>query len=210
MKVEEVNHPVAQEALTVLRDQRTQKEAFRAACDRMGLALFLHACRDLPVKRATVTTPLADCEGTHLTPTALIPVLRAGLGMLSAGLTILPDAYVGYLGYERDEETAEARSYYSKLPELKGCRVFLLDPMLATGGTMASCVQEVRAHEPESVVVVSVVSAPEGIERLKALGDQAPDYVVTGAVDSHLNEKKYIVPGLGDMGDRLYGTGAAG
>lgn len=209
MQVETVDHPAAQEALTILRDENTGKEAFRAACDRIGLALFLHASRDMPVQQIKVKTPLEECEGIRLAPTVLIPVLRAGLGMLNSGLTVLPDAHIGYLGYERDEATAQARAYYSKLPKLTGRRVFLLDPMLATGGTMASCVEAVREHEPESVVVVSVVSAPEGVERLRQLGDRAPNRVVTGAVDSHLNDKKYIVPGLGDMGDRLYGTGNA-
>lgn len=207
MKVEIADHPVAQDALRVLRDESTQKQAFREACDRIGLMLFAHATRTLAVEQGKVQTPLAEADAITLKPTVLIPVLRAGLGLLQPGLTILPDAAVGYLGYERDEATAQARSYYSKLPKLEGRTVYLLDPMLATGGTMHACVKEVRAQKPAAVVLVAVVAAPEGVAKLEELGDLAPDLVVTGALDSHLNERKYIVPGLGDMGDRLYGTG---
>ena len=168
--------------------------------------LLYEATSDLPVRRGKVQTPLAEADAIELeSEVVAIPVLRAGLGLLAPVLELLPRVSVGYIGLERDEETAVARIYYNKLPKLKGKIPLLLDPMLATGGSAAQALDMIKAAGGTDTRMVCVVAAPEGV---KVLEERHPEVVVyTAALDSHLNERAYIVPGLGDFGDRLFGTG---
>jgi uracil phosphoribosyltransferase len=152
-----------------------------------------------------VETPIGAASGHILDqPLAVVPILRAGLGMLEPVVEMFPRVAVGYIGLERHEGTAIARSYYNKLPDLTDCFTLCVDPMLATGGSASQAVSLIKAHRPEQVVMVSVVAAPEGVEKL--LNDHPELLIVTAAVDKGLDDRKYIVPGLGDFGDRLYGT----
>lgn len=169
------------------------------------MVLVLEATRDLPTKPKTVRTPLEEAGGRSLEgPIAAVPILRAGLGMLDAVVDLFPEVRVGYLGLERDEATFQPSEYYAKLPRLDDAFTLVLDPMLATGGSAQAALKSVKAAGATSVRMVSVVSAPEGI---KALEESHPDVdVVTTAIDRELNASAYILPGLGDMGDRLFGT----
>jgi uracil phosphoribosyltransferase len=201
-----VRHPLVEECLGGLRDKRTPPTEFRRLARRISLLLIAEATRDLAIAEATVETPLeASRAGRLAVPVVAVPILRAGLGMLDAFLDLVPDARVGYLGLERNEETAVARRYYGKLPaELDGAAVFLLDPMLATGGSAVMAAEGLRGHNARGVRMVSIVAAPEGVAHLEA---HAPEVgVYAAALDRCLNDRKYIVPGLGDFGDRLYGT----
>ena len=168
--------------------------------------LLYEATADLPVRRGKVQTPLAEADAVEMeTEVVAIPVLRAGLGLLAPVLELLPRVSVGYIGLERDEETAVARIYYNKLPQLAGKVPLLLDPMLATGGSAAQALDMIKAAGGKNTRMVCVVAAPEGV---KVLEERHPEVdVYTAALDSHLNERAYIVPGLGDFGDRLFGTG---
>jgi uracil phosphoribosyltransferase len=200
-----VEHPLAGHLLLALRDQATQPALFRALTKRLTTVLMLEATRDLPTEPRTVTTPLEEAEGRLLAePIVAVPILRAGLAMLDAVVELFPDVRVGYLGLERDEATFEPSEYYAKLPPLGGAHTFVLDPMLATGGSAEAAIGSVTDAGAPWVRMVSVVAAPEGI---KALEQAFPDVdIVTAAVDRELNEMAYILPGLGDFGDRLYGT----
>jgi uracil phosphoribosyltransferase len=208
-----VEHPLAGTMLTALRDASTPPPLFRLIAKRLALALALEATRSVPTRSVQVRTPLAPAEGlAFATPLVAVPILRAGLGMLDAVLELFPEVAVGYLGLERDHATFQPSAYYSKLPPLDGAFVLLLDPMLATGGSAAAACANLKAprpggpftNRPGRVTLLSVVAAPEGIERL---AKEHPDVdVVTAAVDERLNEQAYIVPGLGDFGDRLFGT----
>jgi uracil phosphoribosyltransferase len=165
----------------------------------------LEATRDLPIERRTVRTPLEETEGSRLLPNLVaIPILRAGLGMLEAVTDTFPDVAVGYIGLERDERTLQPTSYYEKLPALEGKPVLLLDPMLATGGSAVRAAVSIKAGNPSSLRMVCIVAAPEGV---RAMQEAHPDVdVFAAALDRQLNEHGYILPGLGDYGDRLYGT----
>jgi uracil phosphoribosyltransferase len=159
----------------------------------------------VPTAPRTVTTPLAEAEGTSFAaPMVAVPILRAGLGMLEAVTDLFPEVPVGYIGLERDHATFQPSTYYSKLPPLEGSYVLLLDPMLATGGSAAAACTSLFAARPARVTLLSVVAAPEGLERLA--GEHPALEVVTASVDERLNDEAYIVPGLGDFGDRLFGT----
>jgi uracil phosphoribosyltransferase len=200
-----LTHPLATHWLSVLRDRRTRPQAFRAAAERLTEFLFWEASRDLCTLSIPVITPLEKTSGWRVSDKpVVIPVLRAGLSMLSVFTDLLPEADVGYIGLARDETTAVANKYYEKFPPLKGRRVFVLDPMLATGGSAAHALELVLAKQPGPVTFVCVVAAPEGVKRLKK--DCPSVGIVTAALDRKLNAKKYILPGLGDFGDRLYGT----
>ena len=163
------------------------------------------ATRDLPLQAIEIETPLERMTGHGLkSKVVLVPVLRAGLSMLDIALELIPGASVGYVGMQRDESTAIAHSYYCKLPPLAGCHVLLLDPMLATGGSAAAAIDQLLAAGAVHISLLCVVAAPEGIAKLKSA---YPDLsIVTAALDRELNERSYILPGLGDFGDRLYGT----
>jgi uracil phosphoribosyltransferase len=201
-----ITHPLVHDALMELRDMRTAPPAFRRAANRISVLLASEALRDLPSSATTVTTPLGPADGRVVeTDVVVVPVLRAGLGMLDAVLELLPTARVGHIGLQRDEATAIASKYYSKLPPgLAKSHVLMIDPMLATGGSAAAAIDLIKAAGATAISMICIVSAPEGVSLLERLH---PDVAVyTPVVDKHLNAHKFIVPGLGDFGDRLYGT----
>ena len=198
-------HPVVLDCLAGLRDQHTPHEEFRSLARKMITFLLYEATRDLPSRRATVRTPLAEAPAALVeSEVVAIPVLRAGLGLLGPVLELLPRVSVGYVGLERDEETAVARIYYQKLPLLTGKVPLLLDPMLATGGSAVQAVDLITAAGGVGTRMICVVAAPEGV---RALEERHPEVeVFTAALDQGLNHRAFIVPGLGDFGDRLFGT----
>lgn len=205
MHVHVVDHPLAAARLTILRDERTDNAAFRVALRDLTVMLVYEATRDAPRQPVTVRTPLAETAGSRLAkPPLLVAILRAGLGMVDPALVLLPEARVGFVGIARDEETASPTSYMESLPDdLHGRPVLVLDPMLATGGSMIYTIRLLHRRGADDISVLSVLVAPEGIA---ALTKAAPDVrVFTAAVDDHLNEASYIVPGLGDAGDRQFG-----
>jgi uracil phosphoribosyltransferase len=201
-----VNHPLVHDALMELRDVRTQPPAFRRAADRISVLLAAEALKDVPSRPHTVETPLGPADGTIVgDDVVVVPVLRAGLGMLDAVLELLPAARVGHIGLQRDEATAIASKYYTRLPrELADSYVLMIDPMLATGGSAVAAIDLLKAAGARTLRMICIVAAPEGV----ALVEQHhPDVeVYTPVIDRELNPHKYIVPGLGDFGDRLYGT----
>jgi uracil phosphoribosyltransferase len=201
-----VNHPLVHDALLELRDVRTQPPEFRRAANRISVLLAAEALKDVPSRPHTVETPLGPAEGQVVGgDVVVVPVLRAGLGMLDAVLELLPAARVGHIGLQRDEATAIASKYYTKLPrDLADSYVLMIDPMLATGGSAVAAIGLLKAAGARTLRMICIVAAPEGV----ALVEQHhPDVeVYTPVVDRELNPHKYIVPGLGDFGDRLYGT----
>jgi uracil phosphoribosyltransferase len=200
-----VNHPLAAARLTTLRDERTDNAAFRLALRDLTLMLVYEATRDAPCQTVTVRTPLAETAGVRLAkPPVLVPVLRAGLGMVDPALTLLPDARVGFIGVARDEQTALPTPYLESLPDdLHGQPVLALDPMLATGGSMTHAIGLLQRRGADDITVLCVVVAPEGIAALEKAAPNAR--VFTAAVDDRLNDAAYILPGLGDAGDRQFG-----
>ena len=206
MPVHIVDHPLVQDALVELRDTRTDAERFRRVANRISVLLAAEAMHDLPTKPVTVETPLGPADGRRVSvDVVVVPVLRAGLGMLDAVLQLLPGARVGHIGLQRDELTAVASRYYSKLPgDLSNSYVLVIDPMLATGGSAVAALQLLRGAGARSIRLVCIVAAPEGIALVQ---EHDPDVAVyTPVVDRCLNAHKFILPGLGDFGDRLYGT----
>lgn len=198
-------HPLAQHVLTHLRDKTTKPVLFRTLSYQISLLLALEATRDLATVEKPIETPLEKMQGRVLAkPLVVVPILRAGLGMLQPFHDVFPDVSVGYVGLERDHQTAVARSYYCKLPPLAGARVLVVDPMLATGGSAVQALTLVKEHGATELGFVCIVAAPEGVATLQAAHPEVP--IHAGAVDRQLNERKYILPGLGDFGDRLYGT----
>jgi uracil phosphoribosyltransferase len=201
-----IAHPLVDDAMARLRDKATPCDEFRALARRVSVFLVAEATRDLPTAEGEVETPLGRVPTRRLAARVVaVPVLRAGLGMLDAFLELVPSAEVGYFGLERNEETAVARRYYEKVPKnLADALVYLLDPMLATGGSAALAVGGLRDLGARRIRLLSIVAAPEGVVLLER---QAPDVeVYAAALDRGLNDKKYIVPGLGDFGDRLFKT----
>ena len=200
-----VDHPLAAEQLTVLRDERTDRASFRRAVDALAGMVLYEATRDLELEAVTVRTPLAETTGHRVArPPLLVPVLRAGLGMAEAAIRLLPQAEMSFIGLTRDEETFAPHPYMAKVPdELHGRRVLMLDPMLATGGSLAYACQMVHDRGAGRITVVCILAAPEGLAHLSTRGFAID--VVCAAVDERLNDQAYIVPGLGDAGDRLYG-----
>ena len=206
MALKLVEHPLVQDALAELRDARTPPPAFRRAANRISVLLAAEAMRDVPVVPAVITTPLGPADGRVVrNDVVVVPVLRAGLGMLDAVLELFPSARVGHIGLQRDEATAIASRYYSKLPPgINDSFVLMIDPMLATGGSAAAAIDLIKAAGARTIRMICIVSAPEGVMLLER---QHPDVVVyTPVIDRELNAHKFIVPGLGDFGDRLYGT----
>jgi uracil phosphoribosyltransferase len=201
-----VDHPLARAQLTTLRDARTDRAAFRGAVRDLTTMLVYEALRDAPVIECPLSTPVADTVGAELAaPPVLVPVLRAGLGMAEAAHAQVPGALMGFVGVARDEETLQPTPYMESLPEaLAGRPVFVLDPMLATGGSMAHTIDLLVARGADDVTAVCVVAAPEGVSRLRT--EHPAVRIVTAAVDERLNEVGYIVPGLGDAGDRQFGA----
>ncbi|MBL8049530.1 MAG: uracil phosphoribosyltransferase [Chthonomonas sp.] len=205
MPVIVISHPLAQHLLTTLRDVRTEPAQFRQVSNNLATLLAIEATRDLELSVRDVQTPLEKVEAPILGKRlAVVPILRAGLGMLESALDLFPEVSVGYIGLERDETTARAHTYYCKLPSLEGCMTLCFDPMLATGGSASQAISFLKAKGADDIRFVSIISAPEGIDRLESDHPDVPIY--TTSVDRELNANKYIVPGLGDFGDRLYGT----
>ena len=205
MDVRVVNHPLAAARLTTLRDERTGNAAFRAALRDLTHMLVYEATRDAPQEGIAVRTPLADTMGVRLaTPPLLVPVLRAGLGMVDQAHALIPEARVGFVGVARDESSHHPVPYLESLPaDLRTQPVMVLDPMLATGGSMAYTIELLAARGAVDITVVCVVCAPEGIAALEKAAPQAR--LFTAAIDDGLNDDAYIVPGLGDAGDRQFG-----
>lgn len=201
-----LDHPLAHDLLTRLRRRETGSAEFRSLTRRLGWLLVVEATRDLLTEPLTIETPLEEMKGVRLAePLVAVPVLRAGLGLLDAVNDLYPDTIVGYLGFERDEDTLEPRDYYAKLPQMGGRRALVLDPMLATGGSGAAAIAHVKENaSPTAISFVCIVAAPEGIARIEADHPEVP--VVAGAIDRQLNDVGFILPGLGDFGDRLHGT----
>lgn len=211
MRTVVVDHPLVAHKLTTLRDRSTDSPTFRLLTSELVTLLAYEATRDIAVVPVTVATPITEAPGVHLAAPlpVVVPILRAGLGMLEGMTRLLPTAEVGFIGMVRDEQTAEAHLYADRLPErLDGRHVFVLDPMLATGGSLAAVLLMAVSRGASAVTAVTLLSAPEGLDRLsRELADvSVPVTVVTAAVDQHLDEHRFIVPGLGDAGDRLYGV----
>jgi uracil phosphoribosyltransferase len=203
-----VDHPLIADALVRVRDRDTPNTLFRQELERVGKLLLADATRNLPTKAIRVTTPLEETDGQVLaTQPVVIPILRAGLGFVHAAQELMPAADIGFIGMSRDEETFQPKPYVNKLPETLAGRVCLvLDPMLATGGSLAAtCRLLLEKGAPGPIIVVCVLAAPEGIEHLRQEGLDLRIY--TASIDSHLNDSAFIVPGLGDAGDRQFGTG---
>lgn len=206
MRITVLDHPLAHDLLARLRERETGPAEFRTLTRRLGWLLVTEATLDLETEPVAIETPMEPTKGRRLSePLVAIPVLRAGLGLLDAVTDLYPDTIVGYLGLERDEETLEPRDYYAKLPPMDGRRALILDPMLATGGSGSAAITHVKAHaRPTAISFICVVAAPEGVARIHADHPDVP--IVTGALDRQLNDVGFILPGLGDFGDRLHGT----
>jgi uracil phosphoribosyltransferase len=207
-----VDHPLIAHKLTALREESTDSPTFRRLTDELVTLLAYEATREVRVQPVTVRTPVGEAQGVRMArPEPLVvPVLRAGIGMLDGMIRLLPTADVGFVGLARDEESLVAATYANRLPaNLAGRDVFVLDPMLATGGTLETVITMLAQRDAASVTAVSLLAAPEGVDRLAATfpGDEPlPVRVVTAAMDERLNDRGYIIPGLGDAGDRLFGT----
>jgi len=201
-----IDHPLVHDALMELRDVRTAPPEFRRAANRISVLLAAEALRDVPSRQHTVDTPLGPADGTIVDgDVVVVPVLRAGLGMLDAVLELLPAARVGHIGLQRDEATAIASKYYTKLPpDLSESFVLMIDPMLATGGSAVAAIDLLKAAGARTLRIICIVAAPEGVALVQQHHPEVAIY--TPVVDRELNPHKYIVPGLGDFGDRLYGT----
>jgi uracil phosphoribosyltransferase len=201
-----LQHPLAAHFITHLRDETTKPATFRTLAYHLSLILAIEATRDIETEEKLIQTPLEAMAGRVLAhqPLVVVPILRAGLGMVQPFTDLFPDVSVGYVGLERDHETARARSYYCKLPPLAGRHVFIVDPMLATGGSAVQALTVVKQHGATRIRLVCIVCAPEGVAEVEKYH---PGTVIhTAALDRELDARKYILPGLGDFGDRLYGT----
>ncbi|CAB4634536.1 unannotated protein [freshwater metagenome] len=208
MRVHVANHPLVTHKITVLRDKNTPSPTFRLLVEELVTLLAYEATREVRVHEIEVETPLTKTKGVHLSnPQPLIvPVLRAGLGMLEGMMKLLPTAEVGFLGIKRNEETLEPYTYAERLPDdLTGRQIFIIDPMLATGGTLIDSIKYVFDRGATEVTAVCLLGAPEGLKAVEASVGDKNVTIVLGALDEKLNEIGYIVPGLGDAGDRLYG-----
>ncbi|WP_055586238.1 uracil phosphoribosyltransferase [Peterkaempfera griseoplana] len=209
MRIHVLDHPLVAHKLSTLRDERTDSPTFRRLADELVTLLAYEATRDVRTDEVEITTPVAVTLGTRLSyPRPLVvPILRAGLGMLDGMTRLLPTAEVGFLGMIRNEETLEASTYATRMPDdLSGRQVYVLDPMLATGGTLVAAIRMLMDRGAHDVTAICLLAAPEGVAVMEKELAGLPVTVVTAAVDDHLNEQGYIVPGLGDAGDRLYGT----
>jgi uracil phosphoribosyltransferase len=201
-----LNHPLAAHVITHLRDRTTKPATFRTLTYQISLLLAIEATRRIETETKRIHTPLEPATGMVLAhqPLVVVPILRAGLGMVQPFTDIFPDVSVGYIGLERDHETAVARSYYCKLPELKDRHIFVVDPMLATGGSAVKAIDVIKERGGFHISLMTIVSSPEGVAAVERGHPGIP--IFTAALDRELNARKYILPGLGDFGDRLYGT----
>jgi uracil phosphoribosyltransferase len=211
MKVHVANHPLITHKLTVLRDERTDSPTFRRLVEELVTLLAYEATREVRTESVSIKTPVTQTTGAKLSDPrpVVVPILRAGLGMLEGMTRLIPTAEVGFLGMVRDEKTLQASTYANRLPEnLAGRQCFVLDPMLATGGTLVAAINFLIERGADDITAICILSAPEGIKVLEGAfaNSGVPITLVTGALDEKLNEHGYIVPGLGDAGDRLYGV----
>ncbi|MGW7352254.1 uracil phosphoribosyltransferase [Streptomyces sp. Z26] len=209
MRIHVADHPLVAHKLSTLRDERTDSPTFRRLADELVTLLAYEATRDVRTEPVEITTPVTATTGVRLThPRPLVvPILRAGLGMLEGMTRLLPTAEVGFLGMIRDEETLQPSTYATRMPDdLSGRQVYVLDPMLATGGTLVVAINELIARGADDVTALCLLAAPEGVALMERELAGTPVTVVTAAVDERLNEAGFIVPGLGDAGDRMYGT----
>ncbi|WP_454296869.1 uracil phosphoribosyltransferase [Salana multivorans] len=204
------DHPLVAHKLTVLREESTPSPTFRQLTEELVTLLAYEATREISVEPVEIVTPVSTTTGTHLTTPQpmVVPILRAGLGMLEGMTRLLPTAEVGFLGLVRNEETLEAVTYANRLPDdLSGRQCYVLDPMLATGGTLIAAIEYLFDRGARNVTCITLLCAPEGLAKVEAaIGDRADVTIVTASIDERLNERGYIVPGLGDAGDRLYGV----
>ncbi len=200
-----LDHPLAQHLVAGLRDVETPPERFRDVARNLSRLIVYESTRQMPTTQVQVQTPLEETSVNKLgTGLAVVPILRAGLSMLEAALELFPDVAVGYIGLERSHDTAIAHSYYVKLPKLTGRYTLCMDPMLATGGSASQALSLLKANGAKDIVMVSVIAAPEGVAKIQ---EDHPDVsIYVAALDRELNDLRYIIPGLGDYGDRLYGT----
>lgn len=201
------DHPLIQHKLSILRDVRTSSKDFRELVSEISTLMCYEAMRDLPLEEVEIETPICKTKVKHISgkKLAIVPILRAGLGMVDGVSALVPSARIGHIGLYRDEETLQPVEYYCKLPKDIGERdVFVLDPMLATGGSAIDAVSQIKLRNPRSIRFMGIIAAPEGIEKFTKAHPDVPVYCA--ALDEKLNEKGYIVPGLGDAGDRIFGT----
>jgi uracil phosphoribosyltransferase len=205
MAITVLDHPLASDLLTILRNETTNPPEFRQIAERLGYLLVAEALSDMPTDPVEISTPLEPMIGQQLhRPVVAVAVLRAGLGLLHSVLTLVPDAAIGFAGVQRNEETAEPMEYYTKFPNLDSARVLILEPMLATGGSLSWAIDKVKENGAKDITAICVVVAPEGVEVME---ERHPDVrIVAASLDRELNPNFYIAPGLGDMGDRLFGT----
>jgi len=212
MKIHIVSHPLIAHKLTLLRDENTPSPTFRSLTEEIVSLLAYEAMRDIKTQDVKVKTPVAMAEGAQLTKPSpvVVPILRAGLGMLEGMSRLIPTAEIGFLGMVRDEKTLKASTYANRLPDdLTNRQCYILDPMLATGGTLVSAIQFLAQKGATNITAICILAAPEGIAALEKnfATSKLSFKLVAGALDERLNEKGYIIPGLGDAGDRLYGVG---
>lgn len=204
MNLTVIDHPLARHYLTVLRDKDTDPARFREAAHGLTYNLVLEATKRVPLRQFDIETPMETTVGYAVEDIVAVPVLRAGLGMLTAVLEMIPNVKVGFAGVQRDEETALPLEYYSKLPDLSDTSVLICEPMLATGGSLSWAASKVKSSGATDITALCVVTAPDGVKRMY---EDHPDvHIVAAAHDRELNDDFYIIPGLGDMGDRLFGT----
>lgn len=205
MTLHVIEHPIASKILTDLRDERTQSSRFRELGKQLSYFLIIEATRSLRTKVKKIRTPLADYDGIDIDQSiVVIPILRAGLSMLQPAVELLQDVSIGYIGMERDETTAIARTYYCKLPKIEGRFVIVIDPMLATGHSAELALNAILEKNPAHVAMVSMLASPEGVRYLENSFPEIP--IFTAAIDERLDDHKFIFPGLGDFGDRAYDT----
>ncbi len=207
MAVHEMDHPLIQHKLSILRDERTTSKQFRELVSEIAMLMCFEATRDLPLTDRDVKTPVAMAHTKVIAgkKLAFVPILRAGLGMVDGVLTLVPNARVGHIGLYRDPQTLKPVEYYCKLPaDIQEREVIVLDPMLATGGSAIDAISQIKQRHPKEIKFMGLIGAPEGV---KALTEAHPDVeIYIGAIDEKLNDHGYIVPGLGDAGDRIFGT----
>ena len=206
-KVVVMDHPLIQHKLSVLRDVKTGTKEFRDLVNEIAMLMIYDATRDLPLQDIEVQTPcgVAHCKELAGRKLAFVPILRAGLGMVDGALALVPSAKVGHIGLYRDETTLEPVEYYCKLPkDIEERDVFVVDPMLATGGSSAAAIQMLKDKGVKNIHLMVIIAAPEGVKKMQEAHPDVDIYI--GALDDHLNEHGYIVPGLGDAGDRIFGT----
>ncbi len=205
MELIELNHPLKEHYLTILRDKNTDFDTFRISASKLSYLLAVESTKHLSLKVKEVETPLIKTKGSEIENNSVaISVLRAGLGLVDGVKELIPNVSFGYIGVQRNEETAEPENYYEKLPDLKDKNVFILEPMLATGGSLSFAIETVKKYKPKNIHALTVISSPEGIGLIKK--NHSDVTLITASIDEKLNENWYIVPGLGDMGDRLFGT----